>query len=50
MHRAVEKNMLDIVDMFIQCGGDPTIQNKNVKLNLFYIGMFANEFHKYIQN
>ena len=29
MHRAVEKNMLDIVEMFIQCGGDPTIQNKN---------------------
>ena len=29
MHRAVEKNMLDIVDMFLQCGGDPTIQNKN---------------------
>ena len=29
MHRAVEKNMIDIVDMFIQCGGDATIQNKN---------------------
>ena len=29
MHRAVEKNMLDIIELFIQCGGDPTIQNKN---------------------
>ena len=29
MHRAVEKNMLDVIDMFFQCGGDATIQNKN---------------------
>mgnify|MGYP000742770659 CR=1 FL=1 len=25
MHRAVEKNMLDAIDLFLQCGGDPTI-------------------------
>ena len=27
MHMAVERNMLDVIDMFMQCGGDPTIQN-----------------------
>lgn len=29
VHKAVEKNMIDIVDLFLQCGADGTIQNKN---------------------
>ena len=27
MHMAVERNMLDVIELFMQCGGDPTIQN-----------------------
>ena len=26
---AVERNMIDIMDLFLQCGGDPTIQNQH---------------------
>ena len=29
MHRAVELNMLDVIDRFLECGGDMTIQYKN---------------------
>ena len=29
LHRATEKNMLDVIDLFLQCGGDPSIPNKN---------------------
>ena len=25
MHRAVEKNMMEVIDLFFQCGGDPTM-------------------------
>ena len=28
MHKATEKNMIGVVDMFIAYGGDPTIKNK----------------------
>ena len=28
MHKATEKNMIDVVDMFLSYGGDPTIKNK----------------------
>ena len=28
LHKATEKNMIDIVDKFISYGGDPTIKNK----------------------
>lgn len=28
MHKATEKNMIDIIDKFIYYGGDPTIKNK----------------------
>ena len=28
MHKAAEKNMIDIIDKFIAYGGDPTIKNK----------------------
>jgi ankyrin repeat protein len=28
MHKATEKNMIDIIDKFIAYGGDPTIKNK----------------------
>ena len=27
IHRAVDKNMLDAVDLFLQCGGDPSLKN-----------------------
>ena len=29
IHKAVEKNMLDVVELFLEHGADPTIQNKN---------------------
>lgn len=29
MHKAVEKNMIGVLDLFIQYGGDPTIKNKS---------------------
>ena len=29
MHIAVSKNMIDIVDLFLGCDGDPTIPNSN---------------------
>ena len=28
MHKATEKDMVDIIDKFIYYGGDPTIKNK----------------------
>ena len=28
MHMAVKLNMLDVIDRFLECGGDMTIQNK----------------------
>ncbi len=28
MHKATEKNMLDVIDLFLNYGGDPTIKNK----------------------
>lgn len=28
MHKATEKNMIDVVDMFLSYGGDPTLKNK----------------------
>jgi ankyrin repeat protein len=28
MHRATEKNMIDVMQMFITYGGDPTVKNK----------------------
>ncbi len=28
MHRAAEKNMIDVMQMFITYGGDPTVKNK----------------------
>jgi ankyrin repeat protein len=28
MHKATEKNMIDIIDKFIYFGGDPTVKNK----------------------
>ena len=29
MHKAVERNMIEMMDLFIQCGGDPAIPNKH---------------------
>ena len=29
VHKATEKNMIDVVDLFLECGCDPTIANKN---------------------
>ena len=29
MHKAVELNMLNVIDMFFQHGADGTVQNKN---------------------
>ena len=29
MHKATEKNLIEIVDKFIYYGGDPTIKNKS---------------------
>ena len=29
LHKATEKNMIDVVDLFLQYGGDPTIKNKS---------------------
>jgi ankyrin repeat protein len=29
MHKATEKNMIEVVDRFLQYGGDPTIKNKS---------------------
>lgn len=28
MHKAAEKNMIEVIDRFISHGGDPTIKNK----------------------
>ena len=28
MHKATEKNMIDIIEKFLVCGGDPTVKNK----------------------
>lgn len=28
LHKAVEKNMIDVVNLFMDYGGDPTIKNK----------------------
>lgn len=29
MHKATEKNMIEVMDKFIAYGGDPTIKNKS---------------------
>jgi ankyrin repeat protein len=29
MHKATEKNMIEVVDRFLAYGGDPTIKNKS---------------------
>ena len=29
MHLATKLNMIDVVELFLQCGADPTVANKN---------------------